>query len=222
MKLKTLVMITFSCCAFATTQYSPVNPDYKKWWDEWYAHGQTSGPGSRGFLAQYKAEVINEFIRTHSIQSAIEFGCGDGYNLALISYPEYIGLDISPTSVRMCEQKFKNDPTKQFMHYIPASFVNKGFKTVDLVLCIDVLYHVLEEQDYVKTLDDIFSFNAPYVILYTTLTEKWNGGYAEIFHRNVLTYLAKYCDYSYTVIENKYKDVQGGSSAAWIFLTRNK
>lgn len=221
MKLKMLAMITLSCCTFATTQYSPVNPDYKKWWDEWYARGHTSGPGSRGFLAQYKADVLNEFVRSHSIQSAIEFGCGDGYNLALISYPEYIGLDISPTSVRMCEQQFKNDPTKQFMQYTPASFVNKGFKAVDLVLCIDVLYHVLEEQDYVKTLDDIFSFDAPYVILYTTLNEKWNGGYSEIFHRDVLKYLAKY-PYDYYVIENKYKHVEGGSTADWVFLSRKK
>lgn len=43
--------------------------------------GGTSGAGSYGVLAEFKAEVINSLLLEHSILTAIEFGCGDGSQL---------------------------------------------------------------------------------------------------------------------------------------------
>jgi 2-polyprenyl-3-methyl-5-hydroxy-6-metoxy-1,4-benzoquinol methylase len=207
----TLLMISLNSASF----------DYIGWWENWYNRGGTSGPGSRGIVAQYKADVINQFLSIHSINSVLEFGCGDGYNLGLIHYKEYVGLDVTKASIKMCTQIFKNDSSKSFMLYDPKYFTNKGgFKNFDLIVCLDVLFHVVNEDEFIKTLDDIFSFKTPYIIIYSTLTEKWNDTNPEIYNRNVLEYLKKYTDYTYEVVENKYNNVPWGSWADWVFLKR--
>ena len=198
--------------------------DYVGWWDTWYAQGGNSGPGSRNFLTTYKAEVINDFLKKHSIDSVIEFGCGDGYNLGLIDYSDYLGLDVAKTTIKNCIELYKHDTTKSFMLYDPSYFANKGFKQVDLVVCLDVLYHIINEDEYINTIADIFSFKSQYIILYTTLAEKNNDGASpEIYHRNIANYLETYStEYAYEVVENRYKNVINGSQAAWIFLTKKR
>ncbi len=191
--------------------------DYKEWWEKWYSEGNNSGLGSRNQLAQFKADTINIFLKKKEIQTVIEFGCGDGFNLGLIEYPYYLGIDVSRTSIKNCAEKFKNDKTKSFMLYEPKYFINQWFKCFDLVVCLDVLYHIIDEEDYLKVLSDIFSFSPHYVILYTTLYAK-NQIYPEIKHRNVLDYLTKYPDYSYEIIPQKYT-LQ--TEAVFIFLTKN-
>lgn len=52
--------------------------DYKGYWEQTYQAGETSGRGSYGVLAEFKAEVVNGLIQRENIASIIEFGCGDG------------------------------------------------------------------------------------------------------------------------------------------------
>src|ERR1700692_4583832 len=88
-----------------------------RYWEGRYSQGGNSGEGSYGRLAEFKASVLNTFIREHKIQSVIEFGCGDGNQLTLASYPQYIGLDVSRTVIMKCITKFKSDNTKSFFLY---------------------------------------------------------------------------------------------------------
>lgn len=53
-------------------------PGSAAYWEKRYERGGTSGPGSCGRLAQFKAEVVNRFVAEHDVQSVVEFGCGDG------------------------------------------------------------------------------------------------------------------------------------------------
>ena len=53
--------------------------------------GGDSGTGSHAQLAAFKAEVLNAFVAQLGIRSAIEFGCGDGSQLALASRISYVG-----------------------------------------------------------------------------------------------------------------------------------
>ncbi|MCL2283845.1 MAG: glycosyltransferase family 92 protein [Fibromonadales bacterium] len=64
--------------------------DSGKYWEERYANGGNSGDGSYNCLAQFKAEILNDFVKEHSVNSAIEFGCGDGSQLSLVKYPKYL------------------------------------------------------------------------------------------------------------------------------------
>ena len=138
--------------------------DYKKYWDQHYLKGGNSGSGSMGVLAEFKAEVINNFIEEHDINSVIEFGCGDGNQLKYINYKKYLGFDVAKAAIDRCCLIFKDNKTKSFMMYDPQYFINNDFIKADLVVCLDVLYHVIPEEEFTKTLQDIFSCSSKYVI----------------------------------------------------------
>ena len=66
-----------------------------RYWEERYQIGRDSGTGSRGRLAFFKANVVNDLVREEAIHTGIEFGCGDGQQLSLLEIDRYTGLDVS-------------------------------------------------------------------------------------------------------------------------------
>ena len=80
-----------------------------KYWEERYQNGGNSGAGSYNRLAEFKAEIINEFVKKHKINSVIEWGCGDGNQLLFADYMMYIGYDISEKAIEICSKKYKED-----------------------------------------------------------------------------------------------------------------
>lgn len=194
--------------------------DYKTYWENNYAQGGTSGSGSYGVLADFKAEVINSFISDHGVKKVIEFGCGDGNQISLMNYEQYLGLDVANSSIEVCAQRFAGDESKNFLAYNPRHFVNKGFLTCDLVVCLDVLYHITDPNDFRKTLDDIFSCKPSYVILYTRITGSDEPDIVPMIRdRDIIQHLEAYTDYTIErFIEQKYKHL---SSASFIILQRN-
>jgi hypothetical protein len=195
--------------------------DYRDYWNERYNAGFSSGKGSYGDLATFKSEIVNDFVRKNSVQTVIEFGCGDGNQLKLMQYQKYLGLDVASSAIKNCTTIFFDDDSKSFFLYNPDLFVNKGFVHSDLVICLDVLYHILPEDDYIKTLDDIFSCSDKYVILYTDTKIFEKKSYlndSHICHRNTLLYLKKYSDFELIeIIPNKFPEL---SWADFIILRR--
>lgn len=144
-------------------------PGSAQYWERHYADGGNSGDGSSGRLARAKAEVLNEFVSNNGIQSVIEFGCGDGQQLAMARYPTYLGLDVSSTVLRRTSALFTADRTKSFMHYDPTGFVDTtGWLTADLALSLDVIYHLVEDETYETHLRHVFAASRRFVILYTS------------------------------------------------------
>lgn len=39
--------------------------------------GNNSGAGSYGRLADFKAEIINQFVTENDVREVVEWGCGD-------------------------------------------------------------------------------------------------------------------------------------------------
>lgn len=140
--------------------------------------GETSGRGSYGVLAEFKAEVVNGLIQREGISSVIEFGCGDGNQLQYMNYDTYLGVDVAGSLVRLCASKFANDTSKSFMLYTPALWINRGFLQADLTVCLDVLYHITYETDFRNTLYDILHSSTEWVVQYTRLKQNGNPGLA--------------------------------------------
>jgi SAM-dependent methyltransferase len=139
------------------------------YWEQRYAKGGNSGAGSRGTHAQFKAEVLNRFVTEQGIGSVIEFGCGDGEQLALAAYPRYLGFDVSPTTLSNTMAKFEADASKSFALYDPERFSDRaGFITADLVLSLDVIFHLTEEEVYERHLQHVFGAARRHVVLYTS------------------------------------------------------
>lgn len=153
------------------------------YWENRYAEGGNSGDGSGGVLAEWKADVLNRFVADRHIHNVIEFGCGDGRQLALAEYPDYLGLDVSPTALELCRERFLGDRQKTFGSLPLAHSITPR----DLALSLDVIFHLVEDDVYGKHITDVFNASQRYVILYTTDSElegaEWTAPHVR--HRRV-------------------------------------
>lgn len=144
--------------------YAPVFGS-ARYWERRYRLGRQSGAGSVGRLAAFKAEVINRFVAANNIRSVVEFGCGDGQQLALASYPSYLGLDVSRRAVELCRERFKDDPSKRFA--LPRD-VDAAGRRATLALSLDVVYHLIEDRVFAAYMHELFDAAGAYVIIYSS------------------------------------------------------
>lgn len=156
------------------------------YWKNRYDSGGNSGNGSYRQLAEFKAEVLNEFVRENAITSVIEYGCGDGNQLGLADYPRYVGFDISPTAVSACTARFAQDRSKTF-----CCINDYQGETADLTLSLDVIYHLTEDAVFTEYMGRLFDSSQRFVIIYSSDTED-NSGHAapHVKHRKFSTWVA--------------------------------
>jgi SAM-dependent methyltransferase len=140
-------------------------PGSSSYWEERYRQGGTSGSGSFGRLAEFKAETLNGYVARMGIQSVIEFGCGDGAQLALARYPRYVGVDVAESSVSACRRLFSGDTTKSF--YL-AGQLPADLGRLDLALSLDVIYHLIEDQVFDAYMHSLFAHASRYVVIYSS------------------------------------------------------
>jgi SAM-dependent methyltransferase len=135
------------------------------YWEERYQKGRTSGVGSYGRLAEFKAEVLNDFVRRINIQSVVEFGCGDGTQLALAEYPRYVGVDVAQGSIAICEKRFADDTTKSF--YLTTK-IPPDLGAFDLAMSLDVVYHLVEDEIFDSYMRSLFAHAGRFVVIYSS------------------------------------------------------
>lgn len=162
-------------------------------WERRYAKGGWSGPGSYGDMARGKATFLNAFVQEHDISSIIEFGCGDGNQLSLAEYPNYIGLDVSKSAIELCIQRFSSDYTKSFYLYDSLCFADhKDLFTADLILSLDVVFHLTEEAVYETYMSQLFAAGHFYVIIYST-NALISDEAPHVLHRNFSSWVDSNC-----------------------------
>lgn len=144
-------------------------PGSAEFWERHYAAGRNSGPGSFGHLAEFKARVIADLCQKWNVESVIEWGCGDGNQLARLTVPRYVGLDVSRTAVESCISRFAGDPDKSFFWYDSRFFHdNQGIFSADLALSLDVIYHLVEDITFHTYMRRLFSSARRYVLIYSS------------------------------------------------------
>lgn len=136
-----------------------------RYWENRYAAGGASGAGSLGRLAEFKAQVLNDFVEQHSIQTILELGCGDGSQLSLARYPSYVGIDLSQTAIERCRDLFRHDPSKRFFHVSERAAYDGIY---DLVLSLDVIFHLVEDDVYRAYMFDLCRHAAKNIIVYSS------------------------------------------------------
>lgn len=137
-----------------------------QYWDGRYAAGGTSGAGSYGQAAEWKARIVNGWVAELGIESVVDLGCGDGNQLALAEYPRYLGLDLSPEAIRTCIERFSGDPTKSFLSYEPSSSTDPaGWLRADLALSMEVIFHLVEHELFEDYMARLFAGAQRYVII---------------------------------------------------------
>lgn len=150
-----------------TWRPNPTQFQSNTYWENRYLEGGTSGAGSYGILAEFKAEIINWFVQENNIVSVIEFGCGDGNQLTYLSVTQYIGFDISEEAVNLCKEKFKFDTSKQF-----KQLTNYSGEKSELTLSLDVIFHLIEDNVFEEHMKLLFDSSTKYVIVYSSNKNK--------------------------------------------------
>lgn len=118
-------------------------------WEKRYQNGGNSGEGSYGILAEFKAKIINAFIKDNNIDAIAEFGCGDGNQMRLFQVKEYTGYDISHKAIELCKQY---NLSNHFFYHLD-DYKKEKYK---LVLSLDVIYHLIEDDIFEKYMETIF------------------------------------------------------------------
>jgi SAM-dependent methyltransferase len=174
----------------------------EKYWIDRYAAGRNSGSGSYNHLAEFKAEILNNFVDTQQVRSVIEYGCGDGNQLKLANYPQYIGFDVSPGAIALCQQIFAGDPSKGFK--LAKDYDNER---AELTLSLDVLYHLIEDSVFESYLTRLFDSATKYVIIYSSNKDEQQS-LSHIKHRKFTQWVEQNCQQWELIqhIPNRYPD----------------
>jgi len=157
------------------------------YWNDRYKAGGNSGDGSYGDFAKHKAEIINDYIKKFGVKTISDFGCGDGNQTTLLTgFETYVGYDISSHALYLCNTKFKDNPNVNFCSLIT------DLPKAELSISLDVLYHILNENEYIEYLERLFLTSEKYVLAFTSDHERNKPESAHIFHRKFTDYVKKY------------------------------
>jgi len=141
--------------------------DSRQYWERRYRAGLSSGSGSYGRLARFKADVINNLVARENVKSVIEFGSGDGGQLELAEYPDYLGVDVSETAVRHCARKFADRPNYRFVTLHDFDPMTRA----ELTLSLDVIYHLVEDRFFAEHMAQLFDSSERFVVIYSSNEE---------------------------------------------------
>lgn len=118
----------------------------REYWNARYLGGDTSGSGSYGESLSRK---IGWLANLPGIQTITDFGCGDfSFGESLLKRlpgARYIGIDPSDVIIERNRKKEARDNVS-FLHGAVC------MPLADLLLCIDVLFHIEDDAEYEATL----------------------------------------------------------------------
>jgi 2-polyprenyl-3-methyl-5-hydroxy-6-metoxy-1,4-benzoquinol methylase len=203
--------------------------DYLKYWEHRYSVHGDSGKGSYAEHATYKSRVVNDEISANGVRSVLDFGCGDGNLLKYLNVENYLGLDVSKTTIYNCSEIFKSDKTKRFMVISPGKPLE--IEKFDLVMSLEVLMHITNEEDFLWTLQEIFLHSRNLVIIQTPLFPliEYRPGSHENY-RELFPYLLPYIGnfslekvvvHPSTTIAGRVKGEIGTMSSDFLVFKRN-
>lgn len=156
------------------------------YWRRRYAAGGDSGVGSYGKFAEFKARVLNGLFAELAIDSVIEFGCGDGNQLALLKVPSYLGVDVSIEAVARCRARFADVPGRHFLQ----SGEYSG-EQADCALSLDVIYHLVEDGVFSAYMRQLFGASRLWVVIYSSnVPEVVPGNGEHVRHRKFTDWVA--------------------------------
>jgi 2-polyprenyl-3-methyl-5-hydroxy-6-metoxy-1,4-benzoquinol methylase len=130
----------------------------RAYWDDRYRRGGTSGRGSVGALRDWKWKVIRKYT---DLNDAVDVGCGDLSFWADRKCANYVGIDISPYIIE------RNRGARPCWKFICAQADVTQDVKADVILCLDLLFHIMSDESYVRTLRNLASYSKRYVFIYT-------------------------------------------------------
>lgn len=152
------------------------------YWEQRYRAGGTSGVGSYGHLAAFKAAVINGFVKDNRIADVLDMGCGDGNLLSMLDLPAYVGVDVSDAALARCAERF---PDRKFVSEDALEASSRS----DLVLSIDVIFHLVEDGVFARYIHALFAHARRFVLIHSSNVDAaWSSPHVR--HRRFTEHVA--------------------------------
>jgi hypothetical protein len=79
----------------------------------------------------------------------------------MLSAPAYTGVDVSPTALARCRERFPGH------RFVPFDAVG-GEPAADLALSVDVIFHLVENTVFASYLDAVFAHARRFVLIYAS------------------------------------------------------
>lgn len=133
------------------------------YWDNWYTRGGNSGEGSRGYYRIWKWHCIKKYVDIHNC-SVIDVGCGDLDFWKERDCKHYIGIDVSPTKIKINQKK---KPTWNFICSDASEY--HTLPPADVVFCHDMLFHIMDDGTYNGILNNLTRYSDKFIFIYTWL-----------------------------------------------------
>jgi hypothetical protein len=184
--------------AFSSTEY----------WERRYAKDKTSGAGSRGRLALFKAEVVNDLVVRHGIRSILEWGSGDGVQSRLLEVERYVGVDPSPTVVARCVEE---SPGDHFTYLTIEDWLGAGSPSAECGLSLDVIFHLVEDPVYEEYMGRLFGSAERLFVIYASNNVPRVETPPHVRHRAFTSWVAQHAPHWRLVefIPNRYPLTEG-------------
>jgi len=99
----------------------------------------------------------------------LEIGCGDGNQLSLADYSSYVGIDAAPSALEMCAKRFHGKRNYLFLLDTDENYRwARAEYRPDLVLSLDVIFHLVEDDLFERYMTNLFSFDSRFVVVYSS------------------------------------------------------
>lgn len=134
------------------------------YWNNRYEKGGNSGAGTSGDEFALKVKELRK-LNSEAIATIVDVGCGDlrlgKAVMGMFPFAFYWGLDSSDFAIRRAQEEKMNPKRVGFLAIDNLNFTQRG----DLVLCIDVLFHQLEDQVYDAMIEKLKNIYNKYLVL---------------------------------------------------------
>ncbi|MBD3679360.1 MAG: class I SAM-dependent methyltransferase [Rhodobacteraceae bacterium] len=178
-----------------------------EYWDQRYRSGRTSGAGSYGRLAQYKADFINDLVKKKQIKSVVEFGSGDGNQANLFNFSNYLGIDVSDHMVQAAKVRFSD--RSGWLFQTLEDFCERPSQC-ELSMSLDVIYHLVEDDVFDAYMKRLTGAATRFVLVYSSDHDAATKD-IHVRHRNFTKWLAAFApEFKYVGRwDNPYPQVAG-------------
>jgi len=135
------------------------------YFDERFQETRSTGSWSGGHWGAMKREIIEKARKKVDFNSMLDIGCGDvqyiaEYDLFAISEFKYFGLDGAPYMIRMAKKKYSNQNRKFDCKKISELIQTDMNQKFDIIVCMDTLFHIVDDKLYVDFLNWLFNSSA--------------------------------------------------------------
>lgn len=139
----------------------------EKYWNQRYIKGGISGTGSRGDEREWRWNLIKEYVP--SVDEIVDVGCGDLAFWEGKDCRDYTGIDISKTII---ESNRLKRPNWKFINASSEIYIESLQK--ECVICLGVLFHIMDEDVFRSTLKNICKYSNKYIVIYTWIENPFN------------------------------------------------